>query len=106
MARRYNMQVEIPAGARKALDQLQQQTGLPKVQLVGRLLDWFSDQDEFVQLSVLGVLSDSLKQDVARMKLEQMARGEGVGSTVDKLTPKRRTRKPDTGTEPCGGGGE
>jgi len=92
MARRprYNMQVEIPESARQSIDKLHEQTGLPKVQLVARLFEWFADQDEFLQLSMLNMVSPELQQDVAKMKLEQMARGEGTRRTIAKISSEQK----------------
>lgn len=76
MARRYNMQVEVPADVRTVMDEVCSRTGMTKVCAIGRLLEWFAQQDEFTQLAVLGIVSEGMQQDMARTILERLAAGE------------------------------
>lgn len=73
MATRYSLQTTLKKPTLELLNKTAERTGLSKTVIAERLFDWFSQQDELVQLRVLGVLSDELAGRLGQMIIKDMA---------------------------------
>ena len=52
--------LQLDPEAKRFLDRLCQSRGMTQIALLSRLVRWFGKQDEVVQASVLGLLSDEM----------------------------------------------
>jgi hypothetical protein len=69
----YTMQLNLRKETLAKLTALHKRTKIPKVQIGNRVLDWFAEQPELMQLTILGVFSEDDQRDVTRLLLERMA---------------------------------
>jgi hypothetical protein len=70
-AKRSILRIQLDRGAKESLERLCQDRGMTQIAVMSRLVDWFIQQDEIVQLGVLGVLSPDLISPLARRLLER-----------------------------------
>lgn len=70
---KYTMQLNLTPPAQERIDDLRQRTQMPSTKIVERLLTWLGQQDELIQLRVLGIMSNETAAYVSRLLLEQMA---------------------------------
>lgn len=73
---RFTMRVQLDGEARQALIDLTERMGMTQVALMSRVLTWFADQNEVIQVKVLGGLSDDTVANLAKELLQRMAKGE------------------------------
>jgi hypothetical protein len=71
------VRVQVSNEAKVKLDGVCERRGMTQVAVLSRLIRWFVEQDDVVQVGCLGQLSADLKRDLARAALERMA-GDGV----------------------------
>jgi hypothetical protein len=64
------LQVDNPA--KEALDALCQQRGMTQIAVMSRLTSWFVTQDEIVQATILGLLSDAAVASLPRIILKRI----------------------------------
>ena len=70
---RQNINIEVIPGCKEQLKQLRQRNGMTQRELMARLIEWFCQQDQVVQQTVLGQIPESIAPDVARMLLARMS---------------------------------
>jgi hypothetical protein len=58
MSKRAVIRLQLDLAAKKALDALCESRGMTQISVLSRLVKWFSKQDDIVQASILGLLSD------------------------------------------------
>lgn len=75
MAKRAVIRLQLDIAAKKALDDLCDKRGMTQIAALSRIVTWFSKQDEVIQASVLGHLSEKSLQPVAERVLQKIARG-------------------------------
>ncbi|HEV7301625.1 MAG TPA: hypothetical protein VGN72_19830 [Tepidisphaeraceae bacterium] len=72
--------VEVSAAARDLLAQMKTEHGVPNVQIIARLLEWFAAQDLSVRLAVLSKTGDA-GAALAKIKLAEMAAAGGIAGS-------------------------
>ena len=58
MAKQSVVRLQLDASAKQVLDKLCDRRGMTQIATLSRLVTWFGRQDEVIQASVLGLLSD------------------------------------------------
>ena len=71
---RQNINIELAEGSKNQLEIVRNRTGMTQKELVGRIINWFSQQDRTVQQIILGQIPQDIAVDVAKLMLEKMAR--------------------------------
>jgi hypothetical protein len=89
---RRNVNIELTERNHQQLKRVRARTGMTQKVMVGRLIDWFCEQDEAVQALVLGQLPASVAPVVARSVLDRWLNSDHVAATVEAIG---RERKPD-----------
>ncbi len=74
--------LQLDPAAKRALDTLCERRGMTQIAMLARLVSWFGKQDEVVQASVLGLLSDEALADLAHVLVQR----EAAGSSSDART--------------------
>jgi len=74
MTKRIIMRIEITAGARDRYRDITEMFGLKEVMKTSRLIEWFSRQDEQIQLSVLGLHPTEDKSELSAAILKRIVR--------------------------------
>ena len=82
IGKRSMINIELTAEAQKAVDDVCDQEGMKKRELVARVLRWFASQPEETRAMVLGQIPQNLVPMVAKNMLEELAKGE---SRYDRL---------------------
>ena len=72
------LQLSIPA--KQTLDDFCERRGATQISVVSRLVLWFGRQEEPVQASIMGFLSDENLAPAARALLEKIAAADGTGA--------------------------
>ena len=67
MAKRAIIRLQLDLPAKQQLDKLCDHRGMTQIAILSRLVKWFGTQNEVVQASVLGLLSDEVLGQVAPM---------------------------------------
>lgn len=75
-AKRVILNVDVPPSLTQKLRELSGETGISQREMVARILDWFFDETDVVQGTILRNIPKSLRVDVGRMALEKLAKGE------------------------------
>lgn len=73
---RQNINIELAEGNKERLEMLRHWNGMTQKELVGRIINWFCDQDRVAQQIILGQIPQEIAQDVAKLMLEKIAAGE------------------------------
>ena len=73
---RQNINIELGEGTKNQLEIVRDRTGMTQKELVGRIINWFAQQDRTVQQIILGQIPQEIAVDVAKLMLERMAREE------------------------------
>jgi len=68
------MRVQMDSSAKELLDILSKKRGMTRVAVMSRLVHWFSRQDDFIQTSVLQILSQESMAILAKSKLKQFSK--------------------------------
>jgi len=67
------IRLQVDIRAKEALDALCELRGMTQVAVASRLLKWFVAQDEVVQGTILGLLSDSAVASLGELLLKRIA---------------------------------
>lgn len=67
MAKRAVIRLQLDIAAKQQLDKLCERRGMTQIAVLSRLVKWFGRQDEVIQASVLGLLSDEMLGDLAEI---------------------------------------
>ena len=73
MAKRAVIRLQLDVSAKQQLDKLCERRGMTQIAVLSRLVKWFGRQDEVVQASVLGLLSDEMLGDLSQVLLKRLA---------------------------------
>jgi len=61
------IRLQLDVNAKRQIDELTEKRGMTQIAILSRLVKWFSRQDEVVQASVLGLLSDDMLGDLTQL---------------------------------------
>lgn len=73
MAKRAVIRLQLDIAAKQQLDKLCEKRGMTQIAVLSRLVKWFGRQDEVVQASVLGLLSDEMLGELAPILLNRLS---------------------------------
>lgn len=73
MAKRAVIRLQLDLAAKQQLDRLCEKRGMTQISVLSRLVKWFGRQDEFVQASVLGLLSEEMLGGLSHTLLKRLA---------------------------------
>jgi hypothetical protein len=73
MAKRAVIRLQLDIVAKQQLDKLCEKRGMTQIAVLSRLVKWFGRQDEVVQASVLGLLSDEMLGELAPILLNRLS---------------------------------
>lgn len=73
MAKRAVIRLQLDVAAKQQLDKLCERRGMTQIAVLSRLVKWFGRQDEVVQASVLGLLSDEMLGDLGEILLKRLS---------------------------------
>ena len=90
---RQNINIELAEGNKERLELLRHWNGMTQKELVGRVINWFCDQDRVVQQIILGQIPQEIAQDVARLTLERIATGQDAGNPYEQRMLERQQRE-------------
>jgi hypothetical protein len=101
-AKRAVIRLQLETSAKQALDDLCERRGMTQIAVMSRLVRWLVAQDEVVQASVLGLLSQETLGDLSQALLKRLATAAGEAS------PGGRSSRPGAGSrsKPAPRGGE
>lgn len=80
------VQVKLSSAARKVVERLREDTGVPNVEAVARILEWFSGQDEDFRTGVMYRRADPMADLVGRRLGELAASKVADPEALDKIT--------------------
>ena len=72
-AKRAVIRLQLDIAAKQTLDKLCERRGMTQIAVLSRLVKWFGRQDEVVQASILGLLSEATLGDLAEVLLKRLA---------------------------------
>jgi hypothetical protein len=72
-AKRAVIRLQLEISAKQALDRLCERRGMTQIAVLSRMVKWFVTQDEIVQASILGLLSENALGDLSRVLLARLA---------------------------------
>ena len=70
------MRIELIPSAKSSLEEMCERRGMTKVSTTSRLIEWFAEQNDVVQATVLGLYPEGVHADVPTMILKRMATDE------------------------------
>ena len=82
-AKRAVIRLQLEMSAKQALDKLCEKRGMTQIAVLSRMVRWFVAQDEIVQASILGLLSEAALGDLSRVLLGRLADGDSSPVPVD-----------------------
>jgi len=71
-AKRAVIRLQLDIAAKQALDKLCERRGMTQIAVLSRLVKWFVAQDEVVQASVLGLMSEEYLGDLSQILLKRL----------------------------------
>ncbi len=80
MAKSAIVRLQLDPAAKQMLDRLCGQRGMTQVAVMSRLVSWLGTQDEVVQASVLGLMSEPNLRELAKAMMARRAAGDGVAT--------------------------
>ena len=90
-SKRAVIRLQLEISAKQALDKLCERRGMTQIAVLSRVVRWFVAQDEIVQASILGLLSEAALGDLSRVLLTRLASGE---MDLPKAENHKETREP------------
>lgn len=72
-AKRAVIRLQLEVSAKQALDKLCERRGMTQIAVLSRMVRWFVTQDEVVQASILGLMSEATLGDIAQVLLKRIA---------------------------------
>jgi hypothetical protein len=76
--KRVIMRVEVDPPSKDRLDEFCEKTGMTKIAVVSRLIDWFCEQGDTVQALVQGLYPKRIEGDIAQIILERLAKTKRI----------------------------
>ena len=75
------IRLEMESASKKQIDDVCEKRGMTQIAVLSRLVQWFSSQDEMVQASVLGLLSQEMLGDLGKTLHDRLAAAAGKQSS-------------------------
>lgn len=72
-AKRAVIRLQLDIAAKQALDKLCERRGMTQIAVLSRMVKWFVVQDEVVQASILGLMSEPTLGELSQILLKRMA---------------------------------
>ena len=72
-SKRAVIRLQLELSAKQVLDKLCERRGMTQIAVLSRIVRWFVNQDEIVQASILGLLSEEALGDLSKVLLARMA---------------------------------
>jgi len=72
-SKRAILRIQLNLEAKEGLERICEQRGMTQISVMSRLMEWFVQQDEVIQLSVLRLLPAELAAPAARRLLERLS---------------------------------
>lgn len=79
-AKRAVIRLQLEVEAKRALDDLCDARGMTQIAVLSRVVKWFVAQDEVVQASVLGLMSQDYLGDLSQILLKRLASDGAAGA--------------------------
>ena len=70
------MRIELIPSAKSSLEEMCERLGMTQVSTTSRLIEWFAEQNDVVQATILRLYPEDFHADVPTMILKQMAADE------------------------------
>ena len=67
------VRLQLDLEAKDKLDELCEKRGMTQIAVLSRLVKWFANQDEMIQASVLGLLSEEMLGDLGQTLHQRLA---------------------------------
>lgn len=83
--RRAVIRLQLDVAAKDALDELCDRRGMTQIATLSRLVKWFVAQNEVVQASVLGLMSQEYLGDLSQILMKRLASDGTTGARGDRL---------------------
>jgi hypothetical protein len=90
-AKRVVMRVELTGPAKQKLDEVTDLTGMTQIQVMSRMIEWFTGQSELIQANVLGRYPVEIQDEVARLILRRMYPNDDAAE--GSMSDERRARQ-------------
>ncbi|MGA2229818.1 MAG: ribbon-helix-helix protein, CopG family [Tepidisphaeraceae bacterium] len=74
------LRIQLDSKAKEKLDELCRRRGMTQIQMMSRIANWFSQQDEVIQTSVLHNLPEGVLAGLAKSRLKKAASSEKPGA--------------------------
>jgi hypothetical protein len=73
------IRLELDVSSKRQIDDLTEKRGMTQIAVLSRLVKWFSRQDEIVQASILGLLSDDMLGDLNQILHKRLSAASRPG---------------------------
>jgi hypothetical protein len=80
-AKRSIMRIQLDTAAKDRLDVICKRRGMTQIAVMSRLVNWFSLQDDYIQLAVLQTLTDASMASLAKSLLKQSSEKSATGGS-------------------------
>ncbi|MBC8106582.1 MAG: hypothetical protein H7Z14_08335 [Anaerolineae bacterium] len=87
--KRFVMRIELTGSAKEKMSELSDDLGTQQVEVMSRLVDWFTRQPDLIQAAVLGRYPAEIEAEVARLILHRTYGGPAP-ATDSKRLPSHR----------------
>ena len=67
------IRLEMESSSKKQVDDVCEKRGMTQIAVLSRLVKWFANQDEMIQASVLGLLSEEMLGDLGQTLHQRLA---------------------------------
>jgi hypothetical protein len=67
------MRIQLESVAKDRLDEISKRRGMTQIEVMSRIANWFSQQDELIQTSVLHNLSEGSLSALAKSRLKKLS---------------------------------
>jgi hypothetical protein len=74
MSERQQLKIFVRPAAKEAVERVCERYGMTQQEMCSRVYEWFSEQDEGLQATVLGLLPDEYKLEMIQKMLQDMSR--------------------------------
>jgi hypothetical protein len=71
------IRLAMESASKKQVDDVCKERGMTQIAVLSRLVKWFASQDEMVQASILGLLSEQMVGDVSKRLLDRLQEAAG-----------------------------
>jgi hypothetical protein len=78
-SRRAVIRLQLDINAKRQIDEVTDKRGMTQIAVLSRLVKWFSRQDEVVQASILGLLSDDMLGDLTQILHKRLSTTSKAG---------------------------